>query len=329
MNKYFKIHIKIYIPLILICILFNLYFIYLIPQAPSFYIYYLDFLIIICLLLFFIIDYYSFHKKEKKINQLLQYQHLIYSEIHPLDNSEIIEHDIKIMQAQLNEQYQMNCDLQDYIAKWCHEVKLPLSALLLMNEKVADYSLKTSIKEQLEKIRQQLNDALIGCKVQSHIYDLQIQEVNLNECITTSIKNNQYFLIQKHFEINIEPCFETVYTDKEWLVYVLDQIIANSIKYCQENPQLHIKFKKSQKTLKLSIEDHGIGILESDIRNIFKKGFTGRNQHNGKYKSTGMGLYFVDMILQKLGHDIVVESEYGKYTRFIITFQDNRDYFQR
>lgn len=268
-------------------------------------------------------------KNEKHIQNMLKHDHIIYHEIDNLYNQDILEHDIRIMQKQYNEQFEINCDLQDYIAKWCHEIKLPLSALLLMNEKIENQELRISTKDQLEKIRQQLNAALIGCKVQSRLYDLQMKEVNLNECITTSIKNNQYFLIQKHFEINIDPCQETIYSDKEWLVYVLDQIIVNAIKYCQKKPKLQITFKKEQQERKLIIKDNGIGILESDIRNIFERGFTGRNQHNGQYKSTGMGLYFVDKILEKLGHDIAVESEYGKYTKFIITFQDNRDYFQR
>jgi len=77
----------------------------------------------------------------------------------------------------------------------------------------------------------------------------------------------------------------------------------------------------------LYIEDHGEGIQRQDIERIFDKGFTEANHHNGQYKSTGIGLYMVDMIVKKLGHEILVESEYGKYTRFQIKFYDNREYF--
>ena len=73
--------------------------------------------------------------------------------------------------------------------------------------------------------------------------------------------------------------------------------------------------------MKLFIEDNGEGIRESDIRRVFEKGYTGSNYHNGKYKSTGMGLYMAEKIAGKMGHQISVESRYGEYTRFGITFR--------
>ena len=66
----------------------------------------------------------------------------------------------------------------------------------------------------------------------------------------------------------------------------------------------------------LWVEDRGQGIQKQDMERIFEKGYTGSNYHNGKYKSTGMGLYMVSQIVQKLGHEIRVESKYGEYTRF-------------
>lgn len=53
------------------------------------------------------------------------------------------------------------------------------------------------------------------------------------------------------------------------------------------------------------------------------------NHHNGQYKSTGMGLYMVKKMISQLGHQIEIESEYQKYTRVKISFQDQRDYFYR
>ena len=66
------------------------------------------------------------------------------------------------------------------------------------------------------------------------------------------------------------------------------------------------------------MEDYGEGIKDSDIRRIFEKGFTGSSYHNGKYRSTGLGLYMAAKIAARLGHQIQVESRYGEYTRFCI-----------
>ena len=71
----------------------------------------------------------------------------------------------------------------------------------------------------------------------------------------------------------------------------------------------------------LYIKDYGEGIQDCDIRRIFEKGFTGSNHHNGRYRSTGMGLYMVKKIIEKLGHNIYVESEPERYTQFTIEMQ--------
>lgn len=306
---------------------FNLYFIFLVPNTSINYLLYLDFLIGTIYGIFIGIDSYRAIKREQKKQELLKSDELICWEFSDLKEPELIEHDIHVLQGQLHDQIVLNDNLQDYITKWCHEVKLPLSASLLMLEKIENPAVKKPMKEQLEKINQQLNSALVGCKVQSNIYDLQVKPNNLSECVKTSIKNNQFFLIQNHFNLDIDVTESQVYTDKEWIVFVIDQLISNAIKYAKEPPVLKIWSEVKGNSIFLYIEDHGEGISKEDIRRIYEKGYTGINRHNGKYKSTGMGLYMTHLIIEKLGHQIEVESIEGEYTRFKITFQDNRDYF--
>lgn len=266
-------------------------------------------------------------KRQKQLHNLLSSTQLVYQEFDQLEDIEIIVHDLSILKGQLDQQVNMNSDLQDYITKWCHEVKMPLSALFLMVEKIEHEKQRMAMKEQLEKMKQQLNTALVGCRIQSSIYDFQIKKVKLEECVRTSIKNNQFFLIHHHFDVHIDISDLDVYTDKEWMIYVMDQLIANAIKYDSESSKLTIWTQSNEKESYLYMEDNGTGIKESDMRYIFDKGYTGSNHHNGKYKSTGMGLYLVSSIINKLGHHIKVESEFGKFTRMIIIFQDNRDFF--
>lgn len=263
-------------------------------------------------------DAVRYYKKLAVKKELLHCNHVICHELEQEEHLDVAEHDVNVLEEQLRDQFQLNCDLQDYITKWCHEVKLPLSACMLMNEKVTDVRLRAAQREQLEMIRQQLNGAMLGCKVQGSLFDLKVRAADLLQCIKTSIHNNQYFLIQKKFEIVIEAEPVKVYTDPSWLVYVTDQLIQNAMKYCSENPVLLIKSRKKDKEAELIIEDNGEGIRQSDIRRIFERGYTGSSHHNGKYKSTGMGLYMAARILERLGHGITVESEYGVYTRFHI-----------
>lgn len=325
--KYLNQNKREFILMFFLFLSFNLYFIFLVPQTSINYLLYLDLLIGVSYGIFIGIDCYQVIKREKKKQDLLKEDELICWEFSDLKDQEIIEHDIQVLQGQLHDQIILNDNLQDYMTKWCHEVKLPLSASLLMVEKIERPDIKKTLREQLEKMNQQLNSALVGCKVQSNIYDLQVKPNNLNECVKTSIKNNQFFLIQNHFNLSIDVTENPVYTDKEWIVFVLDQLISNAIKYAKEEPILKIWSEEKEASICLYIEDHGDGISTEDIRRIYEKGYTGINRHNGKYKSTGMGLYMAHLIIEKLGHQIEVESIIEQYTRFKIIFKDNRDYF--
>ncbi len=340
--SYCRTHYKSILTGVLPCIAYNLYFIFLLPEIKISYLIYLDFLIAAVMMVFYASDSIRYRRIQRKKQELMQQDYIIYQEFQELPElhglfkedsahteTDIAAHDVLILKKQLQEQFDMNCDMQDYIAKWCHEIKIPLSASLLMAEKIEDMELKDSFLEQLERMNVLLRSALLGTKMQSSLFDLQVRKTSLLKCIKESIHNNQFFLIRKHFTLDIQPDAEDlcVYTDPLWLTYVLDQLISNSVKYSKENPQLKIYTNTQSDTIQLYIEDNGEGIKEIDIRRIFEKGYIGSNHHNGQYKSTGMGLYMVYEIIKKLEHEITVESEYDKYTRFTITFKDNREYF--
>lgn len=323
---------KHWVSVICICIVvlsYNLYFLFLIPNTPILYLSYLDFLLFCFLSCFLFYEYRKEKKREQQIENLLKSDHVLYQEVQLKEDQAIIEHDMALLQEQLQDLYQTNCDLRDDMANWCHEMKIPLAALMLLKEQICDSLLRLRIEEQLERVMQQLNTALVGCKLQNSLLDIQIKSVDLESCIHAAIHNQQYFLIHEHFAIQKEAIHEIVYTDPQWLIYALDQIIANAIKYHEEDPKLSIWVERTPHGLVLSLKDNGSGICESDLPNIFERGFTGRNHHNGSYKSTGMGLYLVARIMKKLGHEITFESVYGRDTTCKITFQDNRDHFHQ
>lgn len=68
----------------------------------------------------------------------------------------------------------------------------------------------------------------------------------------------------------------------------------------------------------LVIEDNGIGISPEDLPRVFEKGFTGYNGRTDK-KSTGIGLYLCKSVMDKLRHEIWIESEVGKGTRVYLS----------
>lgn len=317
--------------LLVVCLIlfFNLYYGLLVPDISLRYNIYFNLLLVVTLLFLLGIDFVRQRKWEQKKEAALKLEDEAFEELNPFENQEIALHDTEILKRRLTMRAQENRDLQDYVAKWCHEIKIPLAAALLMNEEISDAEQRRELRGQLEKMSRQVNSMLLGCRLQGEWLDLQIKAVSLSECVKTAVKNNSFFLIQNKFTLDIHTGDEKVHTDPSWLVYILDQLFSNAIKYALEEPCLIIWSESSQDTVTLYIEDHGEGIRGEDIRRVFEKGFTGSSHHNGKYKSTGMGLYMVSKIMEKLEHEIHIESEPGKYTRVSILFHEYSSTLQK
>ena len=325
--SYLKRKWKQYVIYMILIASFQMYYIFLMRETKIQYLLYLDFLLLVFLFMVEGISCIAFYSRERKKKALLKRDDVIFYEISDMEDMDVIEHDIQILEDRLQEKFDENCELQDYVAKWCHEFKIPLATSLLMVEKIKDAQVRMELREQLERMNYQVNSMLQGCRLQSPLFDLQVTKISLKECVRESVRNNQFFLIQKRFSLDIEVDDVMIYTDKVWITYILDQLLNNAIKYTktegEEAPGIRIRTKKLEKQVELLVEDFGEGIQESDIRRIFEKGFTGSNYHNGKYKSTGMGLYMVEKIAKRLGHRIYVESQYGKGTCFHILFEMN------
>lgn len=260
----------------------------------------------------------------------LQTNDFIGCEIKGLEDKAIIEHDYAVFNEKLNAQIEINTNLNDAISKWIHEIKLPLSAVLLMDQQIDDGNLQYKMKEQHQRINRLLNDALVSCKVQGGFDDVCIRKEKLVDIVNASIKNNRFFLMHEGVELSIDVSEDYyIYTDTTWLVYILDQLLANAIKYANNNAKIEIKAIQTNIGIELSIKDYGEGIKQEDLPRIFDRGFVGTNHHNGTYKSTGLGLYMVKIMMDKLDHGISVTSHYQHDTTFTLSFNDIAAYFNR
>lgn len=218
--------------------------------------------------------------------------------------------------------------LTDYITRWAHEVKLPLSALGLMNERNPDGELQGEMQGCLERIQQLLNTMMMSSKLKNMENDVRYEKIYLEEAVNEALKNQSYFLIREHFQIEKILEGAAVYSDRRWLVYMLDQLIGNAVKYRAQQPSLTFEAKCiSADEVKLTVKDNGIGIAEGEIPYIFDRGYIGSNLRSGDYRSTGMGLYFVKETAGHLGIRLEAYSRQGEGTRFELRFFNNTAYF--
>lgn len=114
------------------------------------------------------------------------------------------------------------------------------------------------------------------------------------------------------------PLNVSVITDEKWLLFVIEQVLSNALKYTRSGSvSITLEAPKT-----LCIRDTGIGIAPEDLPRVFEKGFTGCNGRTDK-RATGIGLYLCRRILEKLGHTIAITSTVGEGTTVRIGLQQD------
>ena len=217
-------------------------------------------------------------------------------------------------------------DNKEYIEMWIHEVKRPLASLVLtLNNQKNILDRKT--KNILKRLEDYVDQVLYYVRSENAEKDYFIKEIDLSKVIKNVGIKNMDDLLDNKVEFIVDKTNYKVFTDSKWLEFILNQIINNSIKYKRniDNSYIKIYVKDNLDTTVLIIEDNGIGIKTSDIRQVFDKTFTGTNGRE-KTTSTGMGLYIAKNLCKKLGHKIEIESKENEYTRVFITFAKNKFY---
>lgn len=217
-------------------------------------------------------------------------------------------------------------DFKDYIEMWIHEVKIPISSLILMTHNHKNQVPK-EYTEEIRRLDNYIDQILYYVRSNYTSEDFIFKKVKLEKIISSVVLKNKDDLLENKIDLIVDIKNTEVYTDTKWLEFILNQIINNSIKYKKDIPKSHIQIKTQEDNnqIVLSIKDNGIGIPKSDISNVFKKSFTGTNGRD-KIKSTGMGLYIAKKLCTKLGHKIEIESEEKEYTIVKITFGKNKLY---
>ena len=231
----------------------------------------------------------------------------------------------KSMIENINE-YQRNIiEFKEFVEIWIHEVKIPISSMILKchnNQEKYDKSFLSLIR----RLDNNIDEILYYVRSENTEKDFAISEVDLKEVVRNVGIKNKDDLLENNVVFETDLKAVKVNTDKKWLEFILNQIINNSIKYKKsEDPIIKIESIENEDKVILEIYDNGIGIPEKDLKRVFEKSFTGANGRN-KVKSTGMGLYIIKNLCNKLGHNIYIESEENKYTKVILEFGKNNIY---
>ena len=236
----------------------------------------------------------------------------------------ILEEIDKSMIENVNKYKYKQEDYKEYIELWIHEIKIPMATSKMIIENNKSETTK-SIDEELNKVENYIEQALFYARSNTVEKDYYIKRVKLKEIVNDSIKKNKNILIHEKISINVHDLDLEVNTDNKWTIFILNQIIQNSIKYKKQDKNLEIEIyaKQGKENVVLYIKDNGIGIKKGEIARVFEKGFTGTNGRLIGKKSTGIGLYLCKNLCNKLGLSIELNSIQEEGTEIRLVFPQN------
>lgn len=207
-------------------------------------------------------------------------------------------------------------DLEEYFLMWAHQIKTPITVARLILDKKTDEDSK-KLKEEIFYIEEYTNMAINYLKISNRGPDMDVDYVDLDEIVREILKKYSIIFINKRISLNYEPINKNIICDGKLLSIMLEQIIANALKYTEKG-SISITYTGDR----LRVRDTGIGIRSEDINKIFDRGYSGFNGRVNQ-KSSGLGLYLVRKIGKILNIGVEVESTLNVGSEFSLIFPNN------
>jgi len=230
----------------------------------------------------------------------------------------------------ITEQEQMAELRNDFSYAMVHDMKSPLSSIImgahfLHSGKVDDKpqikeKYYTIIEDEAEHLLALVNKLLTISKLENKKLILNKNEIELEPIISDLVEKAKA-KATKPIEISTYLEVKSVLADEQYLTEAIANLIDNAIKYSKDEIQLSIKAIDTDKNVLIKVRDNGIGITKEEQQIIFDKfGRAAIHEKNrkGGVSGFGLGLNYVDQVMQAHGGKVTVSSEKDKFSEFTL-----------
>jgi two-component system phosphate regulon sensor histidine kinase PhoR len=219
----------------------------------------------------------------------------------------------------------------DFIGNMTHELKTPISTIALSSEVLSDPGIVNEpdrlreyariIRSENERLRTQVERVLQLGTLDKDKLELKRERVDLQAVARDVVDHFQLQMKERgvRSDLDLKATNAVVIGDRVHLTNAVTNLVDNALKYGRDGGHIHVRSTSKGGELLISVTDDGIGIRKEDLRHIFERFYrvhTG-NVHN--VKGFGLGLHYVQQIIQAHGGGVSVHSEYGKGSTFTLS----------
>ena len=222
----------------------------------------------------------------------------------------------------------------DFLANMSHEIRTPMNAVIGMAHLALKTDLSPKQRDYLKKIQSSanallgiINDILDFSKIEAGKMDIETVDFNLED-VMDNLAN--LITVKAQEKEDLEVLFDTNWEVPRFLVgdalrlgQVLINLSNNAVKFTDSGEIVVstelLKRNEDKVTLKFSVKDTGIGLTKEQAGKLFQSFSQADTSTTRKYGGTGLGLAISKKLVNMMGGEIWVESEYGQGTTFCFT----------
>jgi signal transduction histidine kinase/ABC-type amino acid transport substrate-binding protein/CheY-like chemotaxis protein len=248
---------------------------------------------------------------------------------------EIVQDVTKLEQMAKQEAEAVSQAKSDFLASMSHEMRTPMNVVVgLTDLMLEEADVPVNIKEALEKINiagntlmELINDVLDISKIEAGKLELNPEEYDVPSLLNDIIGLNMIRIEDKPITFNLdinENLLCTLFGDDLRIKQILNNLLSNAFKYTKKGSvtlstaidgEDHRR-EDNNVWLSFTVNDTGIGIRKEDMAKLFTHYHQVDTYANRKIEGTGLGLSITKKLVELMGGEISVESEYGKGTIF-------------
>lgn len=217
---------------------------------------------------------------------------------------------------------------QQLIGLVSHDLKGPFNRIfaLIQLMELTNENLTEEQREYLGKIHQIVADGLSmirnlldNRRLEDQGIDHTPENLNLSYAVGSLVKNYRTLAVKKKIQIHFEPPAQAVVlADKMYLNRIFENLISNALKFSPEGKNIFVLIEEAGDKFLVKVKDEGPGITKEDQKNLYRKFQRLSARPTGGESSTGLGLSIVKALVEKMGSEIICESEEGMGTTFTV-----------
>lgn len=241
------------------------------------------------------------------------------------DEFDFIKEDLNNMAKELSKNEVLK---NDFIATVSHEIKTPLAAIknyakMLNNDSLAEDTKKNylnALQSSCDKLNALVMNILKLNKLENQNLLPEVTNFNLSELLTEQIIGYVDLIEQKGLKLvcDIEEDL-FINSEESYLEIIFNNLMSNAIKFTDQG-EIYISLKKEGANYIVTFKDTGCGMNEEVGKHIFDKFYQGDTSCSKE--GNGLGLALVKKVIDVIGGTIMVESEVGIGTTFILTIKE-------